>query len=581
MELDQALFAKFVSFFKKSHARKKAFEFESKGGVFLEEMKTPLGILAKSLTGKSIEITAAEEEGGWRDEVFFLPNSFSSGNDRQENEDFYRFRVAYLAVQKELQFNFFSENVASLLEARQKAELSNHAVLEELFYQYPQLCSVYERLKKSLQKNPHFLWGRWMKSNPAVIENTNLPFRSETLKNEIQTEKVAQPKEEVEILEIDSKSIEDYTLGHNFEKVETLEEFQGNWRDLDGEDHLENHEEALSELDLRQLIRVDQPTHSILRADFLSSGTLTESKEFTSEESYELYDEWDGGKQQYRKKHCKVYPQIPQKTDQSYRVKVLQKFAITFSQMKKQFSKLWSENELLKRQKEGEEIDIDVLVENYANYRAGKNGSENIYLHSQKTYRDLSLIILLDRSLSTDSFTQDQRIIEVEKNSVCLFGEILHELGDSFQIDAFSSRTRNCCDYLHLKTFRDSWLKGQARLGGLDSAAYTRIGPALRHATKILSERKSRQRWVILLSDGKPNDYDRYEGEYGIQDIRQAIREMHTQRVQLYTLAIDSQAKHYLPRMLGLKNFKILPRVELLPQALAEFYYRIKFQSKV
>lgn len=576
MELDQLFFKKISSLYRSFRTPKVDAEIEAKK-VALAEMKDRLCILAKALTGKSIEITAAEEEGGWRDDVFFLPASFAQAVTREENENYYLFRVAYLALQKDLGYNAFQQEL-SLDQAREHAQKSSARILKTLFEEYPGLEKKYLQFRDSLQDKPHYLWGHWMncKLSSSVSEKQKSNLEKDSLaKTEITSELKANPCEDVEILEVNQKAIEDYSLGHNFEKIETLEEFQGNWRDCDGSDDLDQHAEALNELNLKQMLRVDQAAHSLLQADFLSSGTLMESKELSSEEHYETYDEWDYQKRSYRKDFCKVFVQNFKKSDPLFRNKMLTDYGATLRQLKKQFSSLLTERELRKRQSDGVEIDLDALVESYADLAAGKTPSENLYLNSRKTHRDLALIVLIDRSLSTDSYTQGQRVLDVEKKSVLLFSELLNGAGDRFQIDAFSSRTRNHCDYLTLKSFSESCTQGQARLGALDSFGYTRIGPALRHAAKILQAIQGQQKWILLISDGKPNDYDRYEGEYGIQDVRQAIREMNQNNIQLYALAIEAQAKHYLPRMLGQKNFKILPRPELLPQALSEFYIRL------
>ncbi|MDP2270428.1 MAG: hypothetical protein Q8K32_06810 [Archangium sp.] len=48
---------------------------------------------------------------------------------------------------------------------------------------------------------------------------------------------------------------------------------------------------------------------------------------------------------------------------------------------------------------------------------------------------------------------------------------------------------------------------------------FTRIGPALRHATRLLLECGARKRLLLLVSDGKPSDLDRYERRYGVADV--------------------------------------------------------------
>lgn len=94
---------------------------------------------------------------------------------------------------------------------------------------------------------------------------------------------------------------------------------------------------------------------------------------------------------------------------------------------------------------------------------------------------------------------------------------------------------------------------------GRSNRAATRVGPALRHATELLLRTGARKRLLLLVSDGKPTDLDRYEGRYGIADVRQAVREAEAVAVETVALAIDHRARLYLPRMFGPSRFAILP----------------------
>lgn len=118
----------------------------------------------------------------------------------------------------------------------------------------------------------------------------------------------------------------------------------------------------------------------------------------------------------------------------------------------------------------------------------------------------------------------------------------------------------------------------QTRIGTAEPNGYTRIGPALRHAGARLDQTEAKNKWIILLSDGKPNDYDRYEGQHGIQDIKQALRELNQRKINSYALAIEAQAKYYLPQMFGQNHYQILTSPEELVQSLVKLYKRIKYQ---
>ena len=188
----------------------------------------------------------------------------------------------------------------------------------------------------------------------------------------------------------------------------------------------------------------------------------------------------------------------------------------------------------------------------------------------------MSILFLLDLSLSSDGYTKGNRIIDIEKQVSILFGEVLNEYGIDFQIDGFYSKTRNHTDYVTLKAFDSSWSSSQLSIGSAQPQGYTRIGPALRHATAIIQKRKMRKKWIILLSDGKPNDYDRYEGTYGIQDIKQSLREMNHEGINNFAVAIEEEARYYLPVMFGSNHYNILSSPVEMIRALSKLFRRIE-----
>ncbi|WP_370584316.1 VWA domain-containing protein [Polaromonas sp. CG_9.11] len=105
---------------------------------------------------------------------------------------------------------------------------------------------------------------------------------------------------------------------------------------------------------------------------------------------------------------------------------------------------------------------------------------------------------------------------------------------------------------------------------------HTRAGAALRHASTLLMREASEHRLLLLLlSDGKPNDIDDYEGRYGVEDLRQAVVEAKLQGISPFCLTIDHQAANYLPAVFGSKHYALLPRPELLPSVLLDWLRRL------
>ena len=109
------------------------------------------------------------------------------------------------------------------------------------------------------------------------------------------------PKEEVRRVVLDQKDIDNDTLVHTFEKIETAEEFGGVTRTPDGADELAHHAEALEELDMREVVRTSIPTLSVYKADlrFEAAAGDLDSTDAQSDIAFTC-DEWYGRAQRSR-----------------------------------------------------------------------------------------------------------------------------------------------------------------------------------------------------------------------------------------------------------------------------------------
>lgn len=584
LDIDEWIYGAAVKFFKRK--KKKAFD-DLTHKVELKDIRPRLTILARALCGEAIEIYPAEEEGGYKDNIFFLPSSFAEFSTIEENTSFYLYRTLYLFQQRELRLNWKEKSIELAL-SRQKATESSTEVLKHLAIDFPELISLHDRLKEQfLQRefleevSSYWLYGKWMSNDllPNKYDNALENFdENEKAKevNDIKTVMDAPAIEEVESLTVDKKQQEDYVLLHNFEKVETAEETGGVWRDFDGQDELKDHQSALEELKMNQTVRVDNAVHSIFRAEFVENTTVLESSEKDYEGFHYKYDEWDYSNRSYKKDFCSVYPASPFQANPSYYHKTIKEHATILMGLRKMITSLNNKMKWQKRQKQGEEFDLDALLDRNIDILAGKSPDENIFYTKRKTEKDISILLLLDISLSSDGYALNNRIIDVEKDVSILFGEILNEFNIDFAIDCFYSKTRNYASYISLKEFDEPWSTGKDKIGGIEPIGYTRIGTALRHAGARISARDTSKKWVILISDGKPNDYDKYEGKYGVQDVKQALRELNEKNVQSYALAIEAQAKYYLPQMFGKNHYQILSSPKNLIDSLVHLFVKIQ-----
>lgn len=588
-EPDEYIFTKLAYYFKR---RKKRKQENITNAVSLADIKSRLSIFSRAITGQSIEIYDAQREGGYKNNNFFLPNKFAEFPTVEENISFYLFRVLYLSVQKNLDLNWNDKEIENDAKVSQeKAAEYAPQVLSVLFDQFPITQEYHKKfiqLYKDKAKGDHpvdftFIYGKWMHNSPEEKSEDKLNnFTDKVKKIQEEQQKTilkANAVEEIISVQIDEKQLEDAVLQHQFEKVETAEEFGGNWRDLDGDDDLDDHSNALDEMNMKHTVRVDDTAHSIYQADFIENTTVSESAEIDNTGYHILYDEWDYSKRTYKENFCKVYPKTLLKTNIPYYKKTLSENNSTLIGLRKMLTTVNNKYQQQRRQTQGEEFDIDAITDLFVDVNSGHTPSDKIYLSKRKKEKDLSILLLLDISLSSDGYAAGSRVIDVEKQVSILFGEILNEFNIDFSIDCFYSKTRNHSTYLTIKDFDEPWDRAKFKVGVVEPNGYTRIGAALRHSGAMLDKRGTKNKWVILISDGKPNDYDRYEGKYGINDVKQALRELNQRQINSYALAIEAEARYYLPQMFGQNHYQILTTPGELLQALVKLYEKIKHQS--
>ncbi len=587
MGFDEYLFGLFSNYLKKRKQNKTETRKET---VHLSEIKGRLTILADAITGEPIKIFPAEREGGYKNHNFFLPSFYGEMPTAEQNLGYYLFRVLYLSIQKKLNLNFSHSNNITLEKARQKALETSPEVLKLLFDEFPAVKKNFEELKShydslaSKQSAPpdySFLFGKWMYNNPEDINGDvlkNFDDRAKKAAQKVETIlKAANPVEEVKTVQVDKKQQEDQVVHNYFEKIETLEEHNGGiWKDFDGDDEMEEHKNALDELKMSNTVRADEDTHSVYQTEFLENITVAESAEAGTGDYFLNYDEWNFTNRKYKRNFCKLYPKTIVKKDVEYYKTTIKDHAATLTALRKMLTNLNNRYQQQRRQTQGDDFDIDALTDFVIDIKSGHTPSEKIYISKRKNQKDLSLLLLLDASLSSDGYASDNRIIDVEKQVSILFGEILDEFNVDFSINAFFSKTRNYSTYVSLKSFDETWNSAKYKIGAIQPQGYTRIGTALRHSGTLLEQRESKSKWVILLSDGKPNDYDRYEGKYGIHDVRQALHELQSKQINAYALAIEAQAKYYLPIMFGQNHYQILTTPMEMLGALVKLYEKIR-----
>jgi nitric oxide reductase NorD protein len=284
--------------------------------------------------------------------------------------------------------------------------------------------------------------------------------------------------------------------------------------------------------------------------------------------------EWNYKTQQLEADRCLLQPMLPKDCSPQKLPLKLQKIAKT---IQAQFEQLRSVRYWLKGEPQGEELDLSAWLDFHVESKIAPTEEKGLYRSFRGNNRDISTLLLADLSMSTDAHLDDNnRVIDVVQDSMLLFGEALHSVGDRFAMYGFSSVKRSNVRFTLLKNFNEAYNDiTRGRVQSIRPGFYTRMGAAIRQATKVLVDQKSSQKLLLILTDGKPNDIDHYEGRFGIEDTHQAIKEAKRLGIKPFCITIDQDAQDYLPYLFGSDGFTVILRPEQLPVRLPQLYHQL------
>ncbi|MBI1423879.1 MAG: nitric oxide reductase activation protein [Gammaproteobacteria bacterium] len=289
------------------------------------------------------------------------------------------------------------------------------------------------------------------------------------------------------------------------------------------------------------------------------------------EEGAFLYNEWDFKRQSYRKNWCAVREKDVRPVYDDFVHDTLHKYSKFIKQLRKTFEAMRDEDRVLKRQPDGEHVDIDALVQALADARDGSEMSDRLFTRMHRADRNIAVVFMVDMSGSTKGWIND-----AERESLLLLAETLETLGDRYAIYGFSGMARKRCEIYRIKHFDEAYNDEiRARISGITPKDYTRMGFAIRHLCRILNDVDAKTRILITISDGKPDDYDHYRGEYGIEDTRRALIEARRDGIHPYCITIDKEGRDYLPHMYGPAAYTVINEVRQLPLKVSDIYRRI------
>ena len=289
-----------------------------------------------------------------------------------------------------------------------------------------------------------------------------------------------------------------------------------------------------------------------------------------------IYPEWDHKKAAYIPDHCRVLSSEAKPSEDPPAFSTDPEARRRIRAVKRQFEALRPKRIILPRQLDGDELDIEAAIAAQVELRATGESNDRVYRATRTQERDLAVSILMDTSRSTESSIGDRMVIDVEKEALSALAWGLDACGDDFAINTFSSLRRDRVYLLNCKSFDETMdAKVEAKIEGLTPGFYTRLGAAVRHASDDLAERPHRKRLLLVITDGKPNDLDHYEGRHGIEDSRMAIREARRKGHSVHGVVIDAKGQAWFSRIFGNGGFSVVSDASKLASALPEIYRQI------
>jgi nitric oxide reductase NorD protein len=325
------------------------------------------------------------------------------------------------------------------------------------------------------------------------------------------------------------------------------------------------------------------------------------------------YDEWDYLNRTYLRAWCRVFEQSldGEKAEDVAQLKqVIRAYQSTVQRQLEHIRPTGLER--IRRVQDGDELDLDAIIEARQDIRAGQSPNERVYSRKERVQRDVSAIFLVDLSASTDdpihppepkdwsnyeesdadmrggwyaSFDDieeeveepGRKIIDLEREAMVVMAAALEALGDSYGIYGFSGYSKDNVELFIAKEPDDAFSQNTLKsIAAMVPKGSTRMGPAIRHASTKLMNTGSAMKVLMVISDGFPQDCDygpvRGNHDYGVEDTARALQESQQKGIETFCMTVDKSGHDYLKRMCPDERYMIIEEMEDLPNQLTKVY---------
>jgi nitric oxide reductase NorD protein len=293
------------------------------------------------------------------------------------------------------------------------------------------------------------------------------------------------------------------------------------------------------------------------------------------------YPEWDTRTGRYLPAHARVLVSAVEPDAGTAPGSTDPRASARIRAVRKQFEALRPGRILTTGHPDGDDLDMERIVRARVDFSATGEGCDRVWMQTRRERRDLAVSILLDVSRSTEGRVtghggESRSVIEIAREALSALAGGLEACGDDFAINAFSSLRRQRVWLHRVKRFDEPMGPLiDARIAALKPGHYTRLGAAIRHASAELQRQARKRRLLLVITDGKPNDLDHYEGRHGIEDSHMAVREARRAGQSVFGITVDRDGKAWFPRMFGQGGYALIPHPDRLTQALPQIYRQL------
>ncbi len=288
------------------------------------------------------------------------------------------------------------------------------------------------------------------------------------------------------------------------------------------------------------------------------------------------YHEWDYQIQLHRPDWVTVYERRQPKGDPEDVEKILTEHKPIAWRIKQIIDLLSPEGvQRVRNMEDGDEIDINAAVDAMISIRMGEQPNPRITMRNVIQNRDLSVVVLLDLSESTNETVRgsDKTILELTREASTLVATAINGIGDPFAIHGFASDGRHDVQYYRFKDFNQHFDDdAKSRLAGMQGGLSTRMGAAMRHAGLHLLKQPERRKLLLIVTDGEPSDIDERDPQHLRHDTKKAVEELYSMGVLSYCLTLDPNADAYVKRIFGENHYTIIDNVQRLPEKLPQLF---------